>query len=91
MAVIKNRFKELLAKKERVENRKITRRDVAAETGISLSSIQAYANNTVQRYDADKLAILCDYFDCTISDLLIRENVDSPEMQTTPVGYLLTA
>ncbi|MBL1136877.1 MAG: helix-turn-helix transcriptional regulator [Chloroflexi bacterium] len=48
---------------------------VAEETGISLSSIQAYANNTVTRFDADKLAILCEYLGCEIGDLLVLDEV----------------
>lgn len=68
-----NRFKELLAVKERREMRSISQRDVAAATGISRSAIDSYATNTPTRYDAHVILALCEYFDCTPGDLLVIE------------------
>lgn len=78
--MIKTRFKELLARKERLEGRTITRRDVADETGVSLTSIQNYALNKVTRFDAEVLIGLCRYFGCPLSgeDGLLLLEEDEP-------------
>lgn len=77
--MIQNRFKELLARKERVERRKITRRQIAAETGISLSSVQNWASNSVKRFDASHITTFCKYFGCGIGELLILVEDDDTE------------
>ena len=82
--MVQTRFLELLARKKRVENRDITYEDVASETGISKSSIQKWARNTLQRFDGKQILAFCEYFGCGISDLLIlvdesEEDEDSSE------------
>lgn len=84
---IQNRLKELLARKERIEDRKITRRVMAEETGISLSSVQAWANNTVTRYDAEQIATFCQYLDCGVNDLIVL--VEDPEEAETKAALLV--
>jgi len=68
---VQNRFTELLAKKGRVENRRISYRTAARETGISTTSVQNWATNTVTRYDQEQIVSFCKYFNCGLSDLLI--------------------
>ena len=81
MKLVQNRFGELLARKERREKRSISRRQVAQETGVSLSSVQNWATNSVTRYDADQILMFCLYLDCSPGDLLIIEE-SSSEGQT---------
>jgi DNA-binding Xre family transcriptional regulator len=82
MKIVQNRFGELLARKERKEGRSISRRQVAQETRIGLSSVQNWAANTVTRYDALQIATFCEYLNCTVGELLVIEEVDFTEGQT---------
>lgn len=74
-----NRFKELLAVKERREQRSISQRDVAAATGLSRSAIDSYAANIPTRYDARVILALCEFFDCTPGDLIVIEDAAEEE------------
>lgn len=78
MKLLQNRFSELLARKERREGRSISRRKVAQETGIGLSSVQNWATNEVTRYDATQITVFCEYLGCSTGELLVIEDV--PEM-----------
>jgi len=80
--IVTNRFAELLARKERIERRRITRATAAAETGIAKSTIQTYARNEVTLYAGHIVATLCDYLGCEIGELLVIEDTD--EQQETP-------
>jgi len=80
-ARIRNKFRLLLAEKATKEEHSISYRDVQRATGIDASTIADWANNAVKRYDADKLAALCEYFNCSIGDLI--EYVP-PKQETKP-------
>lgn len=69
---VQNRVQELLAKKGRIEERTISLRTAASETGVALNTIHAWSRNRVQRYDAEQIIVFCDYFECEIADLLVR-------------------
>ncbi len=69
--MITNRVKVLLAEKEIRENRRITYRTMASETGLSTTTIVAYVNQRIVRYDASVLVALCKYFECQPGDLLV--------------------
>lgn len=75
MKRIRNTFKELLAKKERRENRRISQRQVAIETGLSKSSIDSWANNSVTRFDEKAMLVFIEYFGVEISDLFVEEDI----------------
>ena len=67
---IKNRLKILIAEKELKENRKLTLRTIAQETGVSTNSLTAYNNQDVERFDASVLIAFCKYFHCDVGDIL---------------------
>lgn len=67
---IQNRLKILLAQKELRENRKLTYRSVARETGLAIDTITAYMTQRVNRFDKSTLETLCKYLDCNVGDLL---------------------
>jgi len=71
MTRVLNRVDELIAIKARNEGRGISRRMVAEETGLSLSSVQNWASNNLTRYDAYQIATFCDYFGCDVSELFV--------------------
>lgn len=67
---IQNRLKVLLAEKELRENRKLTYRKVAEETGLAIGTLTAYMTQNVNRFDRSTLETLCNYLDCNVGDLL---------------------
>jgi DNA-binding Xre family transcriptional regulator len=70
---INNKFGVLLAEKRMKEKRNIPLSEVHEKTGISRPTLQAWANNTVTRFDLSVIEGLCEYFDVKLSDLLEYE------------------
>ena len=70
---ITNRFRILVAEKATREKHSIAINDVQRETGIAWSTLNAWANNQVTRYDAPVIRALCDYFACEVGDLIVYE------------------
>jgi putative transcriptional regulator len=68
--VVRSNTLVLLAQKAQREQRRITLKKVADETGISYYTLNAIAHDTIREYPRDALAKLCSYFDCDIGDLL---------------------
>ena len=71
---IYNKFKLLLSQKEIDENKRISYKEIKETTGITISSLSAWATNKVQRFDADTIAALCEYFGCSVGDLIVYEH-----------------
>lgn len=74
-----NHFRILLAQKATKQQQNIALMDVQRGTGIAWSTLNAWANNQVTRYDAPVIQALCEYFECQVGDLLVYEN-DSPAL-----------
>ena len=72
MAIV-NRFRILLAEKEHREKRHIPLTEVEKGTGITWKTLQAWANNKVTRYDAEKIKAFCKYLECEVGDLIVYE------------------
>jgi DNA-binding Xre family transcriptional regulator len=70
---VDNRFGVLLAQKEAREKRNIPLTEVERITGITRKTLQQWANNTVTRFDAPVIEALCKYFNCTVGELVVRE------------------
>jgi putative transcriptional regulator len=68
-----NHFRILLAQKATQQQQNIALMDVQRGTGIAWSTLNAWANNHVTRYDAPVIQALCEYFDCQVGDLLVFE------------------
>lgn len=83
---ISNRVAELLARKERIERRRITRRDFATETGTSLNTVQSWLHNAITRYDANQILTYCQYFNVDVGELLVIDSEDESEgIGKTPI------
>ena len=67
--MIQNRLRVLIAEKSLREKRRITMREVAAESGIPKSVLSIYIAQKVKRYDVSTLEKLCTYFQCDITDI----------------------
>ena len=53
-----------------LEEKKITRYELAKRTGIKFQIIDNYYKNKVVRYDSFLLDKICEALDCDISDLI---------------------
>lgn len=72
---MKTNFLVLLAKKQQQAGKRLSLRQVAAESGVKPYTVYGFANNTLKEYPADAIAKLCDYLGCEIGDLLHLEEV----------------
>jgi putative transcriptional regulator len=82
---IQNRLKVLLAEKELRENRKLTYRTVAKETGLAIDTLTAYMKQRVNCFDKSTLETLCQYLSCDVGDLL-KYSADDPKPNQKPPG-----
>jgi putative transcriptional regulator len=71
---VQNRVAELIAQKQRQTGQRITYADVAAATGLSEVAIGKWSRNEVTRFDRKMIATFCEYFDCTVGELLVYED-----------------
>jgi DNA-binding Xre family transcriptional regulator len=58
----------------------MTRSALANATGLTSAAIRGLCENTAKRYDADTLAVLCDFFGCdmgTLFEVVPRESKGS--------------
>lgn len=68
---IQNRFAELLAAHERKTGRRWTYDDVSIETGIAPSTLSAYAQNKVRRFDAITIERLLMFLGVGVADFFV--------------------
>lgn len=71
-------LKELIAEKEFSENRRITVKEIAEETGINRMTLSKIINHRGHSTVTDNLDRLCAYFDCAIEQLVtyVKDPVD---------------
>jgi transcriptional regulator with XRE-family HTH domain len=67
---IRNRFAELLDKKQKQEGRYIPLAEVAIETGVTRRTLYKWQENKITQYDTKVIDALCAYFDVGFTDLL---------------------
>lgn len=70
MARIRNNFRVLKAQMETRLGRSITYEEMGSATGISPNTLSMYNQNKVSRYDENTVIRLCQYFDCSLDELL---------------------
>lgn len=68
---IYNKLKILIAEKEFHENRKLTYRTIAQETGVSKTTLSLYMRQEVKSIDLGTLEAFCQYLNCQPGDLLL--------------------
>lgn len=74
--MIQFRLKELMARKERLEGKRVTYRDVSETTGISTNTLTLLANNRMKQIGLTTISRLLEYFDCEPNDLIVRVRED---------------
>lgn len=68
--MIRFKLKEVIAKKEFVEGRRITLKEIAENTGINRMTLTKINTQTNYSTSTDTLNKLCQFFDCRIEDLV---------------------
>ena len=68
--MLRFKIKELLARKEFEEGRRITLTEVAERAGIHRMTLSKIINQKGYSTVTDNLDKLCDYFECRIEDLV---------------------
>lgn len=68
--MIRLKIKELIAKKEFAEDRRITMGEVANAAGIHRMTLSKLINQRGYNTSTDNLNRLCAYFDCRIEELV---------------------
>lgn len=85
MPIIENRFRVLLAAKERRDGRRYSYRTIAEITGIDPTTLTRFSQQRHRQYTSDTLATLCDFLGCEVGDLLVMVD-DDPEKMTVAVA-----
>ena len=70
--MIQFRLRELMARKERLERRRITYAVITEETHISPSTLSRMANNGLGMVSLSVVDRLCAFFGCTPGELMIH-------------------
>lgn len=68
--MIKSKLKVLIARREVETGQKITYESLAAEVGLSKTTLNRLAEGKTDRVDLLTLDKLCRYFQCDVADLL---------------------
>ena len=68
--MLRFKLKELIAQKEFAEDRQITIKEIAEETGINRMTLSKIINHKGYSTVTDNIDKLCIYFDCSVSDLV---------------------
>lgn len=68
--MIRFKIKELIAKKEFAEERRLTIGEVASEAGIHRMTLSKMINQRGYNTSTENLSRLCGYFDCRVEELV---------------------
>jgi putative transcriptional regulator len=77
--VIRFKIKELIAKKEFAEGRRITIGEVANAAGIHRMTLSKMINQRGYNTSSENMNRLCEYFDCRLEDLAEYVPEETPE------------
>jgi len=81
------KLRSLMGAKGQEENRAITLLEVAEKSGVGRVTLSHLANHPDYVTSTDKLAMLCQYFNCRIEDL-VEFVPDSPDNKTSSLDKL---
>lgn len=73
MNKVKNRFRELISERYGVADpaRLPTLRKMGSDIGIAPSTVMAWLDDEVTRFDMESLVLICNFLDCSIGQLLV--------------------
>lgn len=53
-----------------MSNKNIGQRELSRQTGIRQATLSCYCNDTYKQISRDHIDILCNFFDCSVEDLI---------------------
>lgn len=68
----------LHAKKEREEQRRIPLTEVATQTGVNRRALGKWYTNSIDEFHGAVILALCQYYGCSVGDLLTIEPIGEP-------------
>jgi putative transcriptional regulator len=71
---MKNRLRVLMAEKAHKENRRVSLRIMAQETGVSIHTLRSLSSGKLREISLDNLQTLANYFQCGLDDLFEVES-----------------
>ena len=86
--MIRFHLKELIADKEFAEKRRITIGEISKETGINRMTLSKIINHPGHSTVTDNLDKLCNYFDCSIEQLVTHIKESSAEIVAEEDGEI---
>jgi DNA-binding Xre family transcriptional regulator len=84
MPVINHFRRLLIAKAQKDGRRMIPLSEIEREVKITWRTLQAWDSNAINRFDGVTIEALCQYFSCTVGELL--EHVSNPPLSSVAVG-----
>lgn len=79
-------LKELIERKKLLEGRKITQMEIARDVGVAQSVISNLINNKPIHLTTKVIVALCEYFDCSIDDLISLQFDYTKSLRHTRLG-----
>lgn len=70
MAKFRARVEQLVLAKSAAQGTRISQREVAEESGVPLTTLSRWYNQSFERMDADTVLKLMRYLGCTLNDLV---------------------
>lgn len=84
--MIQFRLRELIARKERLEHRRITYAVITERTRISPSTLSRIANNDSEMVGLSVIDRLCTFLACTPGELMVQIDDGSDRVDRSDVG-----
>jgi putative transcriptional regulator len=79
----RNRLLSLLLKKSSEEGRRIYQAELAEAIGVSENTISTWVSNDMRKMNINVIELLCEYFNCDVSDLFYLEPIENPPTDHT--------
>jgi putative transcriptional regulator len=79
--MIQFRLKELMARKERLEQHRVTYAVITERTRISPSTLSRMANSELDMVGLSVIDRLCEFFPCTPGELMVRVDGQSTNVE----------
>jgi DNA-binding Xre family transcriptional regulator len=77
VAKVRIRLRELVEQRKEKTGEILTQFEIAAQTGVSLSTISRWMRNSVNTADFDTIERLCEFLNCDISDLMYLDRSEN--------------
>lgn len=77
--VLRVNFFGLVSQKEKKINRRLTHREIADGLGVTPHTVSKWMKGDVGQFTIDRLEAVMNYFECSLTDFLIEEEVPDGE------------